>query len=63
MLLLADELDSSVFEGLLSGDASNGSRHNGQSQAALPVLEHLLRAYARGPEKLDAGDPPDPSLR
>lgn len=54
MLLLADELDASTFEGLISEHQANGAGLGGPGQSSLPVLEHLLRAYARGPEKLDA---------
>jgi hypothetical protein len=51
MLLLADEQAATVFESFVSADGQHGNAW--QAATGLPVLESMVRALARDPERLD----------
>lgn len=54
LLLLADELDDPALTLEILTGAKTGAKRRHGMELSMPVLEHLLRAYARSPEKLDA---------
>ncbi len=55
LLLLADTVDdpASIFDLIVKSKKGPGGKQSSPSGDTLPLLEHLVRAYARNPEKLD----------